>query len=163
MKTKKRKNKLSKAKLNKQRIDKYLNAYKKEMNEVFSRAKLLWDEIILDNMTSYDLVVEEATKTHMKWTDFLIDKGCQFWTEIDKYQHEIYDDYWIIWAWMYSDIRAFAFNAREETTYQEYKAIWLEYTKRPERKPESYFQLDFDWLNQQQVKDAKKMLNRLTR
>lgn len=123
----------------------YVKAYRKDMLDVLSKAKDYWDNVIFDWLTSYDIVLEEAVKSHMKWTDFMLDKWIKFWDIIDAFQQEVYDNYWIISAWMYCDIRAKTYNIRRP---------WSN------RKAEDYFNIDYSTLNEQQKRDMNKIFNR---
>lgn len=147
-KNKKRKNKKSPSKLKSELFDKYANAFQKEMDVTFKKADRYWDEIVVDWLSAYDLVLESVVKNYLEWMDFFIEKKLNFITVVETYQQYVYDEHWLMASWMFADVRAKWYNIIKPWSNRK----WTE-----------YFQFTNDWLSRKWIRNGERMLARINK
>jgi len=148
MKTKKRKNKKSKTQLQTELFNKYSKVFQTEFDKTLRKAWDMWDIIVIDWMSPYDLVLESMVKDYVKWWRFFLDKWLNFVNLIETYQQYSYDKFWMLPAWMFSHCRAEWYNIMKP---------W------ENRKWTEYFKLSLEWLPPKWLENAKKLLARINK
>ena len=144
---KKRKNKKSPAKLKLERLQKFWKEFENEFNKVFEKSELYWDEVIVDWLTPFDLVVEWTAESFVKWFKYLnshwiLQEQPNFF---DQYIYHLSWKHWILASCMFANVMARWLNIIE---------------KKDIHKAQDFYEINFDNLTKKLKVKVARILKR---